>query len=178
MNLDDHDVSLVPQGRQTIRQACRSERPYFPRMPSTACLRHSGLQVALRNVLEYLLLKRQIGDQTLEAAILSRSRFFIRHLIEFKPAVFLSPAIITLLRNVVFSARHRRHLPLRHQHFDRTQQHNDLLCLEPLLRHHQSCFQSSFSHRAWSKKARSGRSCPRVASNIVGPAECRTPMNR
>jgi hypothetical protein len=33
----------VPRCWPTIRQAWRSERPYFPRMPSTACRRRSGL---------------------------------------------------------------------------------------------------------------------------------------
>jgi hypothetical protein len=44
-------------------------------MPSTAFRRRSGLTGCPTQRLEYLLLKRQIGDQTLEVDILSR---FIR----------------------------------------------------------------------------------------------------
>jgi hypothetical protein len=46
---------------------------------------------------------------------------------------------------------------LRHRHFNLTKQRHDLLRAEPLLRHDQSSFPSSFSHNAWSKKARSGQ---------------------
>ena len=56
----------VPRGWSTIRQAWRSERPYFARMPSTARRRRWGLQVFRGNVLKHLLLERQIGNKTLE----------------------------------------------------------------------------------------------------------------
>ena len=45
-----------------------------------------------------------------------------------------------------------------HRHFNLAKQHHDLLCAEPLLRHNKGSFPSSFSHIAWSKKARSGQS--------------------
>src|SRR5271155_4319837 len=43
--------------------------------------------------------------------------------------------VAQLLRNSGFTARYRRCLALRHQHFDLTKQHHDLLRAKPLLRH-------------------------------------------
>ena len=80
-------------------------RPYLLRMRSTACRRRSGLTslAALAfgsrgNILENLLLKRQIGDKAFQASILTLQVFHSPGLVDFKTAVFLSPPIVTLLR--------------------------------------------------------------------------------
>ena len=127
-----------------------------------------GLQVSRRNILEHLLLERQIGDKTLETDVFPLEILHPLRLIKLKPAVFLSPAIVTLLRNPGFSARQGRRFALRHQHFDLTKQHHNLLRGEPLLRHSQNSFPSSFSHKAWPKKAQSGQ----IASPGISAPAC------
>src|ERR1035438_9128202 len=52
---------------------------------------------------------------------------------------------------------HTGRFTLCHQYFNLAKQRHDLLRTEPLLRHGQSSFPSTFSHIAWSKKARSGQ---------------------
>jgi hypothetical protein len=113
-----------------------------------------GLQVARRNALSTCFSSDRSATRRLRST--------------FSPASSASPdrVQVTPRGNAVFSARHLR---LRHQHFDLTQQHDDLLCLEPLLRHRQS----SFSHKAWSKNGRPGRSCPRVESTSSAPQNAR-----
>src|SRR5271169_1853945 len=49
-----------------------------------------GLQVSRGNVLEHLLLKRQIGNKTLQANILALKVFHPLRLIDLKTAVFLA----------------------------------------------------------------------------------------
>jgi diguanylate cyclase len=153
-------------GRRSGRRGVRRDRTSLecPRPPAGAV---RGLQVSRGNVLEHLLLQRQIGDETLEADILPLQVLHPLRLIELKTTVFLPPAIVTLLRNSGFPAGHRRGLTLRHQHFNLTEQHHDLLRAEPLLRHNQSSFPSSVSHKAWSKKARSGHGYNAALNKII-----------
>src|ERR1017187_6578424 len=115
-----------------------------------------GLQVSRGDVLQHLLLKRQIGNKTLQADILAFQVLHPLRLIDLKTAVFLAPAIKTLQRYARIPAGHRRRFALCHQHLNLTKQRHDLLRAKPLLRHDPSSFPSSFSHNAWSRKARSG----------------------
>jgi hypothetical protein len=57
-----------------------------------------GLQVSRGDVLEHLLFKRQIGNQTLQANILAFQVLHPLRLIDLKATVFLAPAVIALLR--------------------------------------------------------------------------------
>src|SRR5664279_2126889 len=56
-----------------------------------------GLQVSRGNVLDHLLLKRQIGNKTLQADILALKLLHPLGLIDLKAAVFLAPAVVALL---------------------------------------------------------------------------------
>src|SRR5271169_3148085 len=117
-------------GRHDVPRDCTS--PECPGLPGGAA---RDLQVSQGNVLEHLVLQRQIGNKALQTDVLPLQLLHPLGLIKFKPAVLLSPSIITLLRNSGFSARYRRCLALRHQNFDLTKQHHDLLRAKPLLRH-------------------------------------------
>jgi hypothetical protein len=104
-----------------------------------------------------LLLERQIGNETLQADILTLQVLHPLRLIDLKPAIFLAPAIKALLLYPGIPAGFRGRFALRHQHFNLAKQRPDLLRTEPLLRHDPSSFPSAFSHIAWFKKARSGQ---------------------
>jgi GTP cyclohydrolase I len=79
-----------------------------------------GLQVSRGNVLEHLFLKRQIGNKTLQADILALQVLHPLRLINLKAAVFLAPAVITLLRNIGIPAGFRGRFAPRHRHFNLT----------------------------------------------------------
>src|ERR1035437_6997858 len=123
-------------------------------------------QVSRCNVLEHLLLKRQVGNKTLQADILAFQVFHPLRLIDLKTAVFLASAIKTLQRYARIPAGHRRRVSLRHRYFDLAKQRYDLPRAEPLLRHNLSSFPSPFSHNAWSKKAQSGQQFIRFSNAL------------
>jgi len=146
----------------TFRETVLPPNP-FNRLPAP----FGRLQVSRGNVLEHLLLKRQIGNKTLQAHILALKILHPLRLIDLKPAVFFAPAIITLQRYARIPAGHWRRVSLRHRYFNLAKQRHDLLRTEPLLRHDQ-LLSKLFSHNAWSKKARSGHDDRTLADTVEG----------
>src|SRR5664280_819587 len=118
--------------------------PECPQPPAGAV---QGLQVSRGDVLEHLLLKRQIGHQTLKTNILALQVLHALCLIDLKAAIFLAPAVITLLRYPCIPAGDRRSFALRHRHFNLAKHRHNLLRTKPLLWHVQAPFQAILSHR-------------------------------
>ena len=82
-----------------------------------------GLQVSRGDVLQHLLLQRQISHQPLQASVFpSPDPSFDQRLIQIEPAIFLAPAVVTLIRDLRFTARDRHRLTRRRRNFDLPQQ--------------------------------------------------------
>ena len=107
-------------------------------------LKNINVQFGINHVLKNLSCTVEQGDFIIVVGSngAGKSSFFdtIAGTIVPKAAILFAPSIITLLRYAGFPARHRRRFALRHQHFDLTKHHHNLLCAKPLLRHHQSSF--------------------------------------
>ena len=134
-------------GRHGVRRDHAS--PRFPRLPPGAV---RGLEVSRSNILQDLLLQRQIGDRRLRRTF-SRSSSFIRFTRSTSsPPYSFRHSVVALLRYASFLARYRRRLALRHQHFNLTKQNNNLLRVKPLLRHLQAPLPSPSLIRPGPKK--------------------------
>ena len=111
-----------------MRPAWRSERPYFSRMPRTAGRRRSGLNyVSRRDVLEPLLLQREVRYKAAQPSVLALQLLQALGLLDGDPAVLSTPALIALLADPGLLAGERQAFALRYQHLDLAQHHNDLL---------------------------------------------------
>ena len=93
-------------GRVTLRSARLADEPAGMAFRETVLLPNAarppagavrGLQVSRGDILENLLLKRQIRHQPLQPGVLLLQILHPPRLIKLKPAVFLAPAVIALL---------------------------------------------------------------------------------
>jgi hypothetical protein len=67
-------------------------------MPTTACLRRSGLNyVSRRDVLEHLLLQREIGHKATQPSVLALQLLQAFGVLKLQAPILPAPAIITLL---------------------------------------------------------------------------------
>ena len=105
----------VPAGRQSGRRDVRTNDtlPECLEQPAGAPL--MAYKFSEVTCLEHLLLQRQICNRALETNILAFHLFYPLRRWGSSSPYFLSPAIITLLRDPGLSARHSRRLALRHQ---------------------------------------------------------------
>src|SRR5215213_5814701 len=102
-------------------------------MPTTACLRRSGLNyVSRRDVLEHLLLQREIGHKATQPSVLALQLLQAFGLLKLQAPILPAPAIITLLGDAGLLTGKRQALSLGELHLNLTQHGDDLLGAEPL----------------------------------------------
>src|SRR5215207_6561344 len=102
-------------------------------MPTTACLRRSGLNyVSRRDVLEHLLLQREIGHTATQPSVLALQLLQAFGLLKLQAPILPAPAIITLLGDAGLLTGKRQALSLGELHLNLTQHGDDLLGAEPL----------------------------------------------
>lgn len=110
----------------TIRQAWRSERPYFFWMGSNACQRRYGAnQVSRRGVRWQWHFQRQIGHEAAQPSVLTLQIHHPARLINLQAAVLLAPPLIALLGDLGLPACQRQALALcclnldlaQHEHY-------------------------------------------------------------
>src|ERR1022692_3898132 len=96
-----------------------------------------GLEVSLRNILQDLLVQRQLRDQPFQLAVLLLQFFQSLRLVHLQTAVFLPPAVERLHGDLGFLAGLWGGFSVRDAHFNLPQHRHDLLWLVPLDRHDQ-----------------------------------------
>ena len=120
------------------------------------------------------------GSCRIIAPLLNDDGRFLQSVEDFSVEAYVAQ----LLRNSGFSARYRRCLALRHQNFDLTKQHHDLLRTEPLLRHTLVPFQAHPLTKLGPRNpgqvtcARLPLFIPRECDSYSPPTTCRTSKAR
>jgi hypothetical protein len=109
-----------------MRQAWRSERPYFSRMRLTAW-RSRSRPISRGHILKDLRLEGEIGHEPAQTCILPLKILQAPSLLDLQAAILLAPAIVTLLGNT--------NLLAGELHLDLAQLRDDLLRTEPLFWH-------------------------------------------
>jgi hypothetical protein len=102
-------------------------------MPTTACRRRSGLNyVSRRDVLEHLLLQREIGHKATQPSVLALQLLQAFGVLKLQAPILPAPAIITLLGDAGLLTGKRQALSWGELHLNLTQHGDDLLGAEPL----------------------------------------------
>jgi hypothetical protein len=142
-------------GRQSVSLCVRSGDIYPERLQQPAGVAWI-LQVSLSNIVQNLILKRQVGDQLLQPNVLLLQLLQLPSLLDVQTSVFLSVPVVALLSQTCFLAGCGNALAVALQHLNLPQLRNDLLGSQPFLRHRFSPFQAIFSQFARFRKCRSG----------------------
>jgi hypothetical protein len=116
----------VPRGWFTSWHARRSLIPCSPAW-ATAQRRRSGLRSFPRRYLQDQLVQAQLPHQTLQLRVLLLKFLQPPRLVHLQPTEFLSPAVLSLLRDAALSTGCRRGLAVRNYHFNLPKQAHDLL---------------------------------------------------